>query len=124
MSRPSLTDDGWWLAVLWVAEPDGIVSFVELAPAAGPSPDPPLSRVGPAMAGGMSGLIAEEAGRLAIRLATVAQPEHPDRPWRTPALVRAAIRFEPVRAATMRDSELAEAVVEAFRRAVASLAPA
>jgi hypothetical protein len=108
--------------VLWVADVDGIVRFRELAPPAGPPPDPPLQRLGPAFAGALSGLILEEDGRLAIRLAPVAPPDDPARPWRMPAVIRAAFRFEPLRAATMRDTELGETVLSAFRRAVASLA--
>ena len=45
MSQPTTTDDGWWLAIVWVTDEDGVVSFVELAPAAGPRPEPPLVRL-------------------------------------------------------------------------------
>ena len=85
MSRPTDAPDGWWLAILWVADDDGVVSFRDLAPAAGPPPDPPLARLGPALAGALSGLILEDAGRLPIRLATVAPPDDPTRPWRVAA---------------------------------------
>ncbi len=122
MSRPTRTDDEWWLTVLWVADDAGIVRFTDLAPTAGPPPDPPLTRVGPAMAGSLSGLIAEEAGRLAIRLAPVVPPADPTRPWRTPAVVRAAMRFEAARALAMGETQLAGTVLDAFRRAIASLA--
>jgi len=121
LTRPSELD-GWWLSVLWVADADGIVRFRDLAPLAGPPPDPPLLRLGPAFAGALSGLVLEEEGRLAIRLAPVAPPDDPARPWRMPAVIRAAFRFEPLRAATMRDTELAETVLAGFRRAVESLA--
>jgi hypothetical protein len=121
MTRPSELD-GWWLGVLWVADPDGIVRFRELAPAAGPPPEPPLQQLGPAFAGALSGLILEEDGRLAIRLAPVAPPDDPARPWRMPAVIRAAFRFEPLRAATMRDTELGEVVLTGFRRSVERLA--
>ena len=121
LTRPSELD-GWWLAVLWVADADGIVRFRELAPTAGPPPDPPLQRLGPAFAGALSGLILEEEGRLAIRLAPVAPPDDPARPWRMPAVIRAAFKFEPLRAAAMRDTELAETVLAGFRRAVEGLA--
>ena len=62
MSRPSVGPDDWWLAVLWVRDEAGIVSFRDAAPAAGPPPEPPLARLGPAFSGGLSGLILEEAG--------------------------------------------------------------
>jgi hypothetical protein len=121
MSRPTTTDDDWWLAIVWVADPEGIVSFVDLAPAAGPRPEPPLTRLGPSLAGALSGLILEDAGRLCIRLATVVPADDPARPWRVPAAVRAAFRWEPMRAAAMRPYVLAETVLAAFRRSAEAL---
>jgi hypothetical protein len=121
MSRPSLPADDWWTAILWIADDDGLVPFVELAPAAGPPPDPPLARLGPALAGGLSGLILEDAGRLQIRLGLVVPPEDPERPWRCPAVVRAAFRWEPARAATLAPNALASEVLSAFRRAIEGL---
>jgi hypothetical protein len=121
MSRPSLPAEDWWTAILWIADDDGLVPFVELAPAAGPPPDPPLARLGPALAGGLSGLILEDAGRLQIRLGLVVPPEDPERPWRCPAVVRAAFRWEPARAATLAPNALASEVLTAFRRAIEGL---
>ena len=121
MSRPTTTDDAWWLAMLWVADADGVVSFRDLAPASGPPPDPPLARLGPSLAGSLSGMILEEAGRLSIRVATVIPAEDPTRPWRVPAAIRAAFKWEPARAAVMRENELAEAVLAGFRRSVEAL---
>ena len=120
MSRPTTTDD-WWLAVLWVADEDGVVSFRDLAPPAGPPPDPPLARLGPSLAGSLSGMILEESGRLSIRVATVVPADDPTRPWRVPAAVRAAFKWEPARAAVMRENELAEAVLAGFRRSIEGL---
>ena len=122
LTRPSTTDDGWWLAIAWVADDDGIVSFVDLAPPAGPRPDPPLALLGPSLAGGLSGLILEDGGRLSIRLATVTPAEDPTRPWRVPVAVRAAFRWEPMRAAAMGANQLADTVLAAFRRAAEGLA--
>lgn len=122
MSRPSAPADDWWTAILWVATHDGIATFVELASAAGPPPEPPLARLGPALAGGLSGMILEDAGRLQIRLGHVVPPDDTDRPWRCPAIVRVAFRWEPARAATMRPNELAAEVLTAFRKAVEGLA--
>jgi hypothetical protein len=122
MSQPTTTDDGWWLAVVWVTDEDGVVSFVDLAPAGGPRPEPPLARLGPSLAGALSGMILEDAGRLCIRLATVAPADDPTRPWRVPAAIRAAFRWEPMRAAAMRPNELAETVLAAFRRSAEALA--
>ena len=121
MSRPSSPADDWWTAILWVAAPDGLASFVELAPAAGPPPEPPLARLGPALAGGLSGLILEDAGRLQIRLGLVVPPADPERPWRVPAIVRAAFRWEPARAAALLPNALAAEVLIAFRRAIEGL---
>jgi hypothetical protein len=121
MSRPSAPADDWWTAILWVAGEDGLATFVELAPAAGPPPDPPLARLGPTLAGGLSGLILEDAGRLQIRLGLAVPPPDPERPWRCPAVVRAAFRWEPARAATLRPNELATEVLTAFRRAIEGL---
>ncbi len=122
MSRPSVPAEDWWTAILWIAdEADRLVSFVDLAPAAGPPPEPPLARLGPSLAGGLSGLILEDAGRLQIRLGAVVPPEAPDRPWRAPAIVRAAFRWEPARAASMRPNDLATEVLTSFRRAVEGL---
>lgn len=122
MSRPSSTDDGWWLAVLWVTDDEGVVSFRDAAPRAGPPPDPPLARLGPAMTGALSGLIAQDGDRLAIRLGPIAPPDDPSQPWRSPLAVRAGFKWEPMRAATMRPNELAETVLEAFARSVEGLA--
>lgn len=121
MGRPTTTDDDWWLAILWVTDDDGVVSFRDLAPAAGPPPDPPLARLGPSLAGSLSGMILEEAGRLSIRVATVVPAEDPTRPWRVPAAIRAAFKWEPARAAVMRENELAEAVLAGFRRSIEGL---
>jgi hypothetical protein len=121
MSRPATPAEDWWTAILWIAAEDGLVAFAELAPAAGPPPDPPLARLGPALAGGLSGLILEDAGRLQIRLGLVVPPEDPERPWRCPAVVRAAFRWEPARAAALRSNALAAEVLTAFRRACEGL---
>src|SRR5674476_1586411 len=62
MDRPTEIE-GWWLAVFWVADADGIVTCRAAAPAAGPPPDPPLARLGPLLSGGLSGFVLEdEAG--------------------------------------------------------------
>lgn len=121
MSRPSAPAEDWWTAILWVADGAGLATFVELAPEAGPPPDPPLARLGPALAGGLSGLILEDAGRLQIRLGLAVAADDPERPWRCPAVVRAAFRWEPARAASMRPNELASEVLTAFRRAIEGL---
>lgn len=121
MTRPTDAPDGWWLAILWVVDDAGLVSFRRVAPDAGPPADPPLSRLGPAISGALSGLILEDAGRLQMRLGLIRPPDLAERPWLAPLAIRAAFRFEPARAATMRPNELAEAVLTGFRRAVEGL---
>jgi hypothetical protein len=121
MARPVDGPDDWWLAVMWVADDDGVVSFRDVAPAAGPPPEPPLARLGPSFAGSLSGLIREEDGRLAIRLAPLVPPEDDARPWRCPLAIRAAFRWEPALASTMRPNQLAEQVLAGFRRSVEAL---
>jgi hypothetical protein len=122
MTRPSTTDDGWWLAVLWVADDEGVLTFADLAPAAGPPPQPPLVLLGPIVAGNLSGLILEENERLSVRLGPIAPPDDPARPWTAPSAIRAAFKWEPLRAATMRPNELAATVADAFAGAVEALA--
>jgi hypothetical protein len=121
MARPTEAPDGWWLAILWVVDDAGVVSFRDVAPRAGPPPDPPLARLGPAISGALSGLILEDGGRLQMRLGLIKPPDRPDRPWLAPIAVRAAFRFEPARAATMSGNALAETVLTGFRRAVEGL---
>ncbi|MGZ8514558.1 MAG: hypothetical protein ACXW4H_05170 [Candidatus Limnocylindrales bacterium] len=121
MGRPSEAPDGWWLAILWVTDGGGVATFRDVAPDAGPPPDPPLARLGQGISGALSGLILEDGGRLQMRLGLVQPPANADRPWRTPLAIRAAFRFEPARAATMRPNELAEMVLAGFRRSVEGL---
>lgn len=121
IARPTEAPDGWWLAVLWVVDDAGVVNFRQVAPDAGPPADPPLSRLGPAISGALSGLILEDGGRLQMRLGLIKPPDRTDRPWLAPLAVRAAFRFEPARVATMRPDELAETVLVGFRRAVEGL---
>ena len=117
MSKPTETDDGWWLAHLWAFDDAGIIDTRSVAPNSGPPPVPPLSVIGPTFAGALAGLIAEEDGRRLVRLKL-----HPavdeSRPWERPCIVQLAVRWEPVRAATMRTNELAGEVVQAFARAL------
>lgn len=121
MAKPVAGPDDWWLAVMWVTDDEGVVSFREVAPAAGPPPDPPLARLGPSLAGSLSGLIREEQGRLAIRLTPLVPPEDDSRPWRCPLAIRCAFGFEPALASTMGPNRLAEQVLAGFRRSVESL---
>ena len=122
MTRPSDAPDGWWLAVLWVSDGTEVVSFRDVAPDAGPPPDPPLARLGPADQRRIVG--PDPGGRwpaaASARHRSLRPTTPPDRGAR-PLAVRAAFRFEPARAAAMRPNELAETVLSAFCRAVEGL---
>jgi len=124
MGRPIALDDGWWLALLWVADDDGVLPFRAAAPRVGPPPDPPVVRLGPAISGALSGLILEEDGRLCVRLAPLAPASAEQSPWATPMAIRAGFKWEPARALGMGPNELAEAVLSAFRHGIEGLARA
>lgn len=117
LSAPSVMEDGWWLTHLWAQDQDGIVSARDAAPAAGPPAGPPLLSMGPILAGALAGLIDQEDGRQLIRLRMPPAPDE-SRPWDRPLLLMTAIRWDPVRSATMRPNELARELLRAFGRAV------
>jgi len=117
MTAPSTTDDGWWLALVFARDDDGIVPASMLQPRSGPPPVPPLHVMGPVFAGALAGMIAEEGGRQQVRLALPPAPDE-SRPWERPLIARVAIRWDPVRVATMRPNQLAYEVLVAFRRAL------
>ena len=121
MTSPSVTDDGWWLAHLWVADEDGIVDALDVAPAAEPPPGSPITAIGPRLAGALSGLIAEEDGRQLIRI-RMPQPADEARPWERPMLVMLAIRWDPVRQSVMTRNQLAHELIVGFASAVEALA--
>lgn len=116
MARPNETPDGWWTTVAWARDDDGVVSCRAVAPLAGPPPDPPLFRMGPAFAGALAGFVAEIEGRQALRLRL---PEaEPERPWDRPLILQVALRWDPVRAATMTADQLAREALVGLERAV------
>jgi hypothetical protein len=117
LTAPSIMDDGWWLTHLWAADPLGVVIARDAAPAAGPPAGPPLLSMGPLLAGALAGLIDQEDGRQLIRL-RMPPPGDGSRPWERPLLLMTAIRWDPVRSATMRPNELARELLRAFGRAI------
>ena len=117
MDRPTEIE-GWWLTVLWVADDEGIVPCRAMAPAAGPPPEPPHARLGPALSGGLSGFVLEDGGRQQLRLRLPLPPDEEGRPWSAPLVVQLAVRWEPARAATLTSGKLADVILAAFRRAV------
>ncbi len=117
MTKPSTTDDGWWLAVLYARDDLGVLEAEEFAPRSGPPPVPPLFVLGPALVGALSGLVLEEGGRQQIRLALPSSVDE-RHPWRQPLILRMAVRWEPMRVATAQPTELAQAALQAFRRSL------
>jgi hypothetical protein len=117
MDRPTEIE-GWWLAVLWVADDEGIVDCRAAAPASGPPPDPPHVRLGQLVSGGLSGFILEDDGRQQLRLRLPVPPSDEGHPWTAPLVVQLAVRWEPARAASMTPNVLADVALAAFRRAV------
>jgi hypothetical protein len=117
LTRPSETDDGWWLAHLWLADEAGIVDAAAVVPAAGPPPGTPLQAIGPRLAGALSGLIAQEQERQMIRLRMPPAADE-SRPWQRPLLCMLAVKWDPVRASTMRPNELARELLRGFAAAL------
>lgn len=117
MDRPTEIE-GWWLAVLWVVDDEGIVPCRAMAPASGPPPEPPHARLGRALSGGLSGFVLEDGGRQQLRLRLPLPPDDPGHPWSAPLVVQLAVRWEPARAATVTPAKLADIALAAFRRAV------
>ncbi|CAN5606436.1 hypothetical protein BH23CHL8_BH23CHL8_30930 [soil metagenome] len=117
MARPSIMEDGWWLTSLWAEDPAGVVPALAVAPPSGPPPGPPLGVIGPALAGSLAGLLAQEAERQLIRLRMPPAPDE-GRPWERPLMLWVAVRWDPVRASTMSENELAAELMRAFRAAV------
>ena len=114
MSQPRIVE-GWWVTLLWCEQNGELLVFNDLAPDYGTPPGSPLLRLGPGLSGTLSGLILEESGRQQMRLRLGQPPEDDEAPWDARLAVLAAFRFEPARMLTMRDTELALTVLQAFR---------
>jgi len=121
MSQPQILADGWWIALLWCGREGALATFSDLAPGYGIPPGSPLMRLGPGLSGTMSGLILEEDGRQQLRLRLGQPPPDDEAPWEAPLVVLAGFRFEPARVLAMRDNELAQTVLRAFRDALLRL---
>jgi hypothetical protein len=118
MTAPSVMDDGWWLTHLWAEDDHGVLDTRSIAPVGGPPPGAPLQSMGPALAGALAGLLDQEGGRQLIRLRMPPAPDE-SRPWDgRPLVLITAVRWDPVRAATLRPNELARELLRAFVRAV------
>jgi hypothetical protein len=122
MTRPQTIADGWWVALLWCEQDGSVVDFRDFSPTPEPPAGSPLLRLGPALAGTLSGLVMEDGGRQQLRLRLGQPPADEARPWDAPLTILAGFRFEPARIASMRDNELAKIVLIAFRDALVRLA--
>ncbi len=120
MSAPQILE-GWWVTLLWCEREGELLTFADLAPDYGTPPGSPLLRLGPGLSGTLSGLVLEENGRQQLRLRLGQPPENEEEPWEAPLAVLAGFRFEPARVLAMRDTELAQTVLRAFRDAVLRL---
>ncbi|MFM7824490.1 MAG: hypothetical protein ACKO8K_00190, partial [Candidatus Limnocylindrus sp.] len=70
-TQPSTLTDGWWIALFWVQDGEGVVSCREVAPLAGPPPITPLERYGVLMTNGLGDLLAVEDGRSCLKVRLV-----------------------------------------------------
>jgi hypothetical protein len=122
MGKPQTIAEGWWVTLLWCEQDGTVVDFTAVSPTPEPPPGSPLLRLGPALAGTLSGLVMEEGGRQQLRLRLGQPPDDDHRPWYAPLTVLAAFRFEPARVAAMRDTELATTVLHAFRDSLVRIA--
>ena len=117
MTKPSVMDDGWWLCHVWLADEVGVVEALDVAPVGGPPPATPVQAIGPRLAGSLAGLLAQEDERQLIRLRMPPAADEA-RPWARPLLCMLAVKWDPVRAAVMRENELARELLRGFAAAV------
>lgn len=117
-TQPSTMPDGWWIALFWVQDNEGVVSCREVAPLAGPPPISPLERYGVLMTNGLGDLLAVEEGRSCLKVRLAGEPADPSEPWRRPLALQVAAKWDSLRIATMTESKVAEAALDAFARAV------
>jgi hypothetical protein len=78
---------------------------------------PPLAVIGPTLSNALMGLLDQEDGRQLIRL-RMAEADDAAELWRRPLMIMTAVRWDPIRASTMRTNELVAELMRAFRRAV------
>ncbi|MFM8403202.1 MAG: hypothetical protein ACKN98_01490, partial [Candidatus Limnocylindrus sp.] len=117
-TQPSTLTDGWWIALFWVQDGEGVVSCREVAPLAGPPRITPLERYGVLMTNGLGDLLAVEDGRSCLKVRLVGDAVDPSEPWRRPLAMQVAAKWDSLRIATMSGSKVAEAALDAFARAV------
>ena len=117
MTKPTVMEDGWWVFTFWAEDEDGVIEARTVAPAAGPPPVAPLQVIGPTLSNALMGLLDQEDDRQLIRM-RMAPAEDETELWRRPLMILTAVRWDPVRASTMRDNELVRELMRAFRRAI------
>jgi hypothetical protein len=110
--------EGWWVGLMWAEDEAGVVSCREVAPIAGPPPTPPLQRLGELMTNGLGDLLAVEEGRSCLKLRLLGDLASESEPWRRPLVLQVAAKWDPMRIATMTETKVAEAALDAFTRAI------
>lgn len=118
MSTPTTMPDGWWVGLMWAEDESGVVSCREVAPIAGPPPLPPLQRLGELMTNALGDLLVVEEGRFCLKLRLLGDLQDPNEPWRRPLVLQVAAKWDPLRIATMTETKVAEAALDAFTRAI------
>ena len=118
MSTPTTMPDNWWVGLMWAEDDEGVVSCREVAPVAGPPPTPPLQRIGELMTNGLGDLLAVEEGRSCLKLRLLGDLANVSEPWRRPLALQVAAKWDPMRIATMTETKVAEAALDAFTRAI------
>ena len=118
MSTPTTMPDGWWIGMMWAEDDAGVVSCREVAPIAGPPPTPPLQRLGELMTNGLGDLLAVEDGRSCLKLRLLGDLANESEPWRRPLVLQVTAKWDPMRIATMTETKVAEAALDAFTRAI------
>jgi len=117
MTKPTVMVEDWGVFTLWAEDDGGVLECRTVAPASGPPPAAPLQVIGPTLANSLMGLLDQEDGRQLIRMRMAEVDDEAD-PWSRPLMILTAVRWDPVRRATMRDNELVAEMMRAFRRAI------
>ncbi|MBU6256576.1 MAG: hypothetical protein KGN04_04025 [Chloroflexi bacterium] len=63
-------------------------------------------------------LLVVEEGRFCLKLRLLGDLQDPHEPWRRPLVLQVAAKWDPLRIATMTETKVAEAALDAFTRAI------
>lgn len=70
------------------------------------------------MTNGLGDLLAVEEGRSCLKVRLAGEAADPREPWRRPLALQVAAKWDSLRVATMTESKVAQAALDAFARAV------